>query len=179
MLRKNIKAILSIVFILLFLIMIGLVVSTKNVDKQNEKTTTLYEATVTEVKVNDAVKDIHIEIYSEEYTTMLFLTDNICEYIDLKKVEELERGQKIFFRVANEKTHHINKSKFVDIVSLTTETKEIISLQDYNKYMKESLKPTRIAGLIAALIFLVAFFVIACNRKSRAITGRGSVLSTK
>ncbi len=72
MLRKNIKATLSIVFLLLFLIMIGLVFSTKNVDKQSEKTTTLYEATVTEVKVNDSVKDIHVEIYSEEYTTMFF-----------------------------------------------------------------------------------------------------------
>ncbi len=71
----------------------------------------------------------------------------------------MERGQKIFFRVTNEKTHHINKSKFVDIVSLRTETEEFFSLQDYNKYMKESLKHTRIAGLISALIFLVAFFV--------------------
>lgn len=79
----------------------------------------------------------------------------------VEDIEALKIGEKISFRVEKAKAEQLDKAEFVNIAALKTEMKVILSLEDYNGYMRDAAYPARMAGgaiamlsLFGALLFL-------------------------
>ncbi len=152
--KLNIKIVILVISILFFIGMIGLMIFMSQIDKQTEDTTTYYAATVTEIWINRIENSIYAEIHTKEYDSALQISTNITKNINMNDVKDLKNGQKIFFRIENIKSDQMNKVDFINIVSLKTETKDIFSLEDYNRYISNSAYPARIASVAVVLLFL-------------------------
>lgn len=145
-----------VVFLLLFVATVGLIISMSKIDKQTDATTTLYTATVTGVDITDMGDKASAEIHTREYRTSLYISTNIAKSIKMEDIRSLKDGQTISFRIENIKVRQMNEVEFVNIVSLRTDTKEILSLDDYNKFIYNSAYPARVASVVMALLFLTA-----------------------
>lgn len=153
--KKTKFTVIILIFSILFLIgTVGIIGFMMQIDKQTENTTTCYSATVSNVQVTNTEKHLYVEIQLNEYNSNLQISTNISKNINIEDINGLKKGQKIFFRIENIKVDQINHVEFVDIVSLKTENKDIFTLDDYNKYMKQSAYPAKIAGIIVSLAFL-------------------------
>lgn len=152
--KSKIMLVIMIVSMLLFVVTIGLIISMSKIDKQNEDTTSLFTATVSGIDISDIGEKISAKIHIKEYKTSLQISTNISKYIEMDDVRDLKNGQTIFFRIENIKVEQMNIVEFINIVSLKTNTKDIFSLDEYNKYIYNSAHPTRIASIIIALLFL-------------------------
>ncbi len=161
--KSKIKIAIMIISLLLFVATIGLIISMSKIDKQTEDTTTLYTATVTDVNITNTQKNVFIEINTKEYNTSLHISTNISENIDIEDVKKLKKGQTIFFRIENTQVHQINEVEFVNITSLKTDTKDILSLEEYNKCIYNAARPARIASIVMASLFL--FISLFCYLK--------------
>ena len=147
-----------IVSYVLFAMIIALMIFISKIDKQSNATTTVYVATVSDVKVVDNGKNVFAEIYINEYSNHLYVSTNVAKRIDLDSIRDLN-GQIIFFGIENTKVPQMNEVDFVDIVSLKTETKEIFSLEKYNECINKATQPARITALLfASLFFCIALF---------------------
>lgn len=169
--KTILKLIIIIVSFVFFINMVILLLFTSKIDKQTDNTTTYYSATVSNTKIWKG-KDIYVNIRTNEYDNDLTITTSIEKNINLDDVRNLQNGQKIFFRIENYKTDDINKVPFIDIVSLSTETKDIFTLDDYNKFMSVAAYPGRIVGFIVALLFLSisVYNLFTLIRKAKYIT---------
>ena len=165
--KLNIKIVILVISILFFIGAIGLMVFMSQIDKQTEDTTTHYTATVTETWINSIGNSIYAEIHTKEYTNALQISTNISKNINMNDVKDLKSGQKIFFRIENIKSDQMNQVDFINIVSLKTETKDIFSLEDYNRYICNAVYPARIASVALVLLFLFIslFFFFSIKRK--------------
>lgn len=134
-----------------------------SVTKQTEETTSLYTATVQEVYISGAGNRAYTEIRVKEYDTLLYISANLCKSIEIVDIKELKEGDIIFFRIEDIKVEHLDNAEFVDIVSLKTEEKNILTLEDYNEYMYNAALPARITSVIMALVFL--FISVLCCLK--------------
>lgn len=101
--------------LLLFVAMIGLIISMSKIDKQTEDTTTFYTATVIGVDVTNTGENIFAEIRTKEYDTALYISTNISKNIRMDDVRNLRNGETIFFGIENIKVHQMNKVEFVNI----------------------------------------------------------------
>lgn len=158
---KKLRSNIVIMFVSLqFLVVtIGLIVSMSKIDKQTEDTTSLYTATVIGVDVTNTGENIFAEIHTKEYNTSLYISTNICKNIRMDDVTNLREGQTIYFRIENIKVPQMNKVEFVNITSLKTDMKDILSLEEYNKYIYNSAYSARIVSISMVLFFLsVAIF---------------------
>ena len=172
--KSKIKITVMIISLLLFVATIGLTISMSKIDKQTEDTTTLYTATVTDVNITNTQKNIFIEINTKEYNTALHISTNISKNIEIEDVKKLKNGQTIFFRIENTQVHQINEIEFVNITSLKTNTKDILSLEEYNKCIYNAARPARIASIVMASLFLsISMFCYLKIIKRK--TGDGSV----
>lgn len=161
--KSKIKIVIMIVSMFLFVVTIGLIISMSKIDKHTEDTTTLCMATVSDVDIIDTGKRIFAEINIKEYDTSLQISTNISENIEINDIKDLKNGQTIVFRIENIKVAQMNEVEFINIVSLGTDTKEIFSLDEYNKYIHKSAYPTRIVGIVMAVLFL--FISLFCYLK--------------
>lgn len=152
--KSKIKIVIMSVSLLFFVATIGLIISMSKIDKQTENTTTFYTATVIGVDVTNTGENIFAEIHTKEYNTSLHISANISKNIRMDDVRNLRNGQTIFFGIENIKVRQMNKVEFVNITSLKTETKDILSLEEYNKCIHNSVYPARIASIVMALLFL-------------------------
>lgn len=152
--KSKIKTIIMIVSLLFFVATIGLIISMSEIDKQTEETTTSYIATVIGVDVINTGENIFAEIHTKEYSTSLHISTNISKSIRMDDVRNLRNGQTIFFRIENIKVPQMNNVEFVNITSLKTDTKDILSLEEYNKCIYHSSYPARIASIVMASLFL-------------------------
>ena len=153
--KSKIKTVTMIMSLLLFVVAIGLNISMGNIDKQTEDTTTFYTATVISVDVTDAGENSFADIQTKEYNTALHISTNISKNMGMDEVRNLSNGQKIWFGIENTKAQQMNKVEFVTITALKTDTKEILSLEQYNQYIHDSAHPARIASVVMACFFLV------------------------
>ena len=144
-----------ILFLIFFFGIIGLLISMNSIDKQTEKNTTEFMATVTNVETTDTGKNIYVEIYTEEYGDILHISTSVSKKIDMDDINNLQKGQTIIFRIENNMLDQFEKIGFGNIVSLKTSEKEIFSLISYNKYIHDSAFPARIAGIVLISIFLL------------------------
>ena len=104
-------------------------------------------------------ENIFAEIHTKEYNTSLHISTNISKNIRMDDVKNLSNGQTIFFGIENIKVQQMNKVEFVNITSLKTDTKDILSLEEYNRCIYNSAYPARIASIImASLLFFISLF---------------------
>lgn len=146
---------------------VGILVSMTQIDKKTENNTTYYSATVSKVQVTDTGRGSYIEIQIEEYKSNLQISTNVSKNMNIDDIRDLQSGQKIFFRIENVKNNQMYQVEFVNIVSLKTEDKDIFTLDDYNNYIRKSAYPARTAGLIIALLLLLAVVlsILSIKRK--------------
>ena len=143
--------VISIIFFVGFLVIFLAVISDY---KQSNETTTLYTATVSRVDIADTGTQLFVNIYTNEFDNYFSISSNITKNISIDSIEEIKNGQKIYFRIKNTIVKDIDKVIFLPINSLSTETKNIFSLEDYNKYLQKESYPARIVCIIMAIIFL-------------------------
>lgn len=168
MYKSKSRIVLMFVFLSLFVVTVGLILSMRNIDNQNENTTILHTATVDYIDVTNTGDSVYLEIYTKEYRTSLMISTNISWRINIEDVKNLKEGQTIFFRVEKTKANQINEVSFINITSLETETNCIFSLKDYNQIMHASAYPTRMFGSVMALIFLsISIFFYYKIKKTR------------
>lgn len=166
---RKVLLIILVCSVFFFLVTIGIFISMFQIDKQTEDITIEYSATVRRIHINNSVKNKWVQIETEEYDSSLYISVNISKNIDIRKIESLKQGEKIFFRIVDTKAEQLNSVDFVDIVSLKTETNDIFTLEDYNHFMRVSARLARIANIIVALILLVVSvlcFVLIKHRQN-------------
>lgn len=172
--KNKTKIIVMFVSTILFIATIGLIISINKIDKQTENTTTSYIATVIDVDITDTGNGVFAEIYTNEYNTTLYISTNICKNIRMDDVKNLEKGETIFFRIENMKVKQMGNVRFVNIISLKTETENIFTLNQYNKSTSNSVFHTRIAGVAMSLFFFfIALFNYLSVRKNKTGSGNG------
>ena len=154
---------LLIVCIVFFAGTIGLIYNVYRASKQSEQNTVLYTATVNTIQITDLGKEVYVKVYLVEYSNALIVATDVTKNIDLTKIENLNSGTKIYFRIESAKQDFINHVEFIDIVSLSTEQEVIFSLEDYNRYMEEGARPVKLAGTAVAFLFLLASLFIGKN----------------
>lgn len=165
MIRIKKNVIIMWVSFFCFVVTLGLIISISKIDKQTNETTTIYKATINDVFITDTGNNLFVEICTKEYDTSLKISTNISKNIKIDDITDLKEGQTIFFQIENIKVKQMNKVEFINITSLKTDTKEIFSLEEYNMYINNSAYPTRIVGIVMALLFL--FVSIYCWNKHR------------
>lgn len=121
-----------------------------------EENTVEFTATIKNIDTANTGALSDVKIYVEEYNMPLYMTSTLCESIDLYEISNLETGDKVHFRVEKNTAQQIEKNNiFCPIVSLKTTEKEILSLNSYNKYMRDASFPARIAAIIITIFFLL------------------------
>ena len=100
----------------------------------------------------------------------LYLQQSICNEMGVEDIEALKIGEKISFRVEKAKAEQLDKAEFVNIAALKTEMKVILSLEDYNGYMRDAAYPARMAGGAIAMLSLFGalFFWVKSRRAKRS-----------
>lgn len=150
--KKNRLTIVLCMFF--FVVMVSLLIFTSKIDEQTDKMTTFFTATVNEVEITDTGKRKFIKIHTNEYSTALYVSNDIINSINVEDISGLEKGQTIFFGIENTKTDQMNEVEFINITSLKSDKKEIFSLNDYNRFIHDSAYPARIVIIIMAVLFL-------------------------
>ena len=161
---KNTNKIAVIIFSLI------LVVSTRLLISMGEDNTVLFTATVKSTVIMDTGENISVEINTEEFKAGLYLQQSICNEMGVENIEALKIGEKISFRVEKAKAEQLDKAEFVNIAALKTEMKVILSLEDYNDYMRDAAYPARMAGGAIAMLSLFGalFFWVKSRRAKRS-----------
>ena len=176
---RRVKIVIMIVSLLFFVILTGVLVSMYEIDKQTEDTTTLYIATIKNIHIAGTMENTYAEIFTNEYDSALRVSTNIASKIDIDSVKELNKGQMIFFRIENFKVEQMDQVEFLDIVSLSTNVKEIYNLDEYNEHIHNAAHPARVTGVVMAVVSLiVALFCCLAIRKTGK-TGDGSPVATE
>lgn len=155
--KKKKLIVIMILCQIFFLGMIGNLIVMHFIDKKTEENTTEFEATISEVDIKNEGEDISIKIDTEEYGSLLYISPSISEKIDMNSINNLPKGQTIFFRIEDHMIEQFGEVYFCNIVSLRTTETEIISLTSYNTYIHDAAFPTRVAVGVLAGVFLSAF----------------------
>ena len=175
--RKRI--IIMIISVIFFFGMIDLFVVMTKEYKMTEENTVLLTATVESVNINDTGDNIYLLININEYEPDLMITSNVAKRIDLSLIEDLENGEKISFRIEksyekymSEPVNASDSVAFVPITSLSAETKDIFSLENYNATVKESGLPSRIICIVMAAVFLTVFIYFCFSKPRKNIRAK-------
>ena len=121
--------------------------------------TTEFMATVTKVKVGEEDNKEFATILTKEYSSELHFT-NIRKIVDkndnINLQNSLQKGQEIFFRIDNKWLEALNDDSFVGIISLRTAEEEILTLSEYDEYMKNQINSSFIGIGVSAVLSLLA-----------------------
>lgn len=77
--RRSTKKIIIVVPLLISVVVMGLLVSMSKIDKQTEKATTLFKATISDISVTNTGKRTFAEIYTKEYKTVLYIANSVTD----------------------------------------------------------------------------------------------------
>ena len=173
MLFRRSASFFRVVCVLFMVGSIGLFVIIDSLDNQSKKNTTELSGTVKKVEFINTEKELHYLIYIEERELILNVSTNISKKINGKLINDLQKGDIVFFRVENE---YLSKSdaSFINIVSLKTNNNEVYSLSDYNQHISKSVKKVRIVPIV-----LFVFFSICLLKTVKTKTGDGSLCSNE
>ncbi len=152
--RKKLT-ILFVVFFLIFIGMYGIVIMMRPLDKQTLATTSEISATVTNVEITNTV-ETYVRIVTEEYGDALHVSPAVIKKIGADKIiSSLQSGEVFTFRVENNKLQRFAELDYAEAVSIKTAEEEILSLDEYNEYVREGLLPPRIIGITITCISLL------------------------
>lgn len=147
-----------------------------NIDKLTYSNTIEYSATVKEIVKTDTGNKMSVRIYIDNYLSYILISPRLTEKINPVAFENIETNDIITFRIEKKKEIHINTAEFLDIVYLATDDNVILSLDDYNRYTKESADNTRIAGIIFILLLNTIAALLFIRAKKQKIKNQESVL---
>ena len=141
-----------LIFISAFIVIgsIGSLITMYSADKLNADNTQTFSATVRSVEHNYE----SASIYTEEFGAELLIDGSVYPTVS-DKLNSLKAGERITFAVEDYKCGNLNDGPLVGIASLSTDSKELLTLDEYNACNKESLLPARIAGAALAAVFFV------------------------
>ena len=168
--RRSTKKIIIVVPLLISVVVMGLLVSMSKIDKQTEKATTLFKATISDISVTNTGKRTFVEIYTKEYKTVLYIANSVCKHIEIDEIKSLKKGQIVNFRIENAKVEQMNQVEFINIVSLGTDFEECFSLEDYNEYIFESAIPSRVIGVVISSASLIVSIIFCWKTKKKTKT---------
>lgn len=174
--RRN-KVILLILSILLAVGMTGVLIMIDQIDKQSPDNTSEYTATITYTQISGTGENVYIQIFTNEFTCSLQISHDIAMQIDHEKISGMKSGDKICFRIESTYAGQLNEVAFVPIVSLATDDAEILSLQTYNRYMAEIVRPAKITGIVAIILLLglAAYCCFSLRKQPRVSGSQGAV----
>ena len=130
--KKPVKLIFVIIPAILFIAYSIVAVIAYSNMHQTKKNTLEYVATISHVQTNAFDQ---IEIYTEEYKNTWIIDPYIAQYI--QDTDLLMEGQTIRVGINKLSEDSVNEDTFVQIVSLRVGTTDLITISDYNQYMKE------------------------------------------
>ena len=145
--------------------MIRLFIFMRDIYQKTEETTVYYTATVTDVEITGTEMNISVSIYVKEFDNFLYISNNIASNINLDDIRSLAKGQTIIFGIDDAKVSHMDEDIFVDIISLKTDSIEVFSLADYNRYMHNSFRVPRIVCAVVAILLLYVSIVTFRNAR--------------
>ena len=167
--NKKIK-ILNIILIVICFIMFGLQILMLDADKMTTQNTTQYTATIKSITIkNKSVPTTRIMV--EEFDNDLYISNNVLKFIDSNYLKYLTNGVEISFNIDNAKINQINNVEFIDIVALRLQDKVIFSLDDYNGYIRQTIKPARIVCGIFAILAAGILVLNLVKQKRNADNG--------
>lgn len=156
--KKNVVKRICIVAIIIFILSVSFLAIMSSEDKFRDEDTVEIEATIKYAEYTENVEKPSLKIYTEEFSNSLSILWDINRNID---INDLKPGCKIVFRVRNGVEDILDKEGLVDLISIRTEEKEILSLSEYNEHMSHELRFLRdiCTGLaeISLLIMLFCF----------------------
>lgn len=116
-----------------------------------------YEDVILEIEEDPIVlysQDVMCAIKTEKGKTIL-LTEQISEFIDEKIILSIKKGGKISYKIDSE----LNNNKYLEVVELYYEGKEIISLYDYYKIHMEG----RVTGWFIMPMSIIGFIIFSAD----------------
>ncbi len=135
----------------------------------SESDTSEYTATVTKTETVGTGENIHVKIYTEEYKNYWVIISNIATRIDLEPINSLSPGQSITLRIRREAVAALNNgsTEFIDIVSLKTDSTEIITLEDYRNISSAAMVPAKISICIFNSLLIIATVILIIRMKKK------------
>ena len=164
---KKIRLLIAIVSGILLIGMLGIYITLSQMGNQTEKTTARYSATVDTVEVNQSRRKMHIEIFVKEFSNSFYISENISQSINLDDITALQSGDTVFFSIESDYVDQMNQAFFVPIIALETENMQLLSLEQYNHIIKQTLLPSQIACAIIAILFLTVAVISACSLRKQ------------
>lgn len=151
--RKELTIFVFILSSLLFFVCIAVFTVPSIFVRPSEGNTTELSATIKEVEIKDTSGSEHGSIFTEEYDFELLIKFKAA--IDTNDFINLQKGQKVWFRVEHIWLDQLEETPFIYTVSIRTEEKEIISLSSYNEFLDHEIFLIRATGVLLGLILLV------------------------
>lgn len=114
-----------------------------------------------------------VTVYTEELNCpLLVFCDPLSPSSDADKYSSITKGTKIYFRSENINVSDIDDVSYLNITSLRTDEKVILSLDDYNEHSEHMMNSTRCVVLFFTLTVVVISIVLIkkirkINRMSR------------
>jgi hypothetical protein len=147
-----------LIFILLLLFFIGSLVLfflLFTLHNRTDENTVSYTATVESVEIKQSESNTSLLIHTQEYSNALILPKSVEIQMDLEKVSQLKNGETITFRIEKMHVEEMNNADLMMIVSLKTDSTELLTLEQYNQYIEPSTFPSKIATLVLSTILLI------------------------
>lgn len=164
--RKDIISIIVPGIIAVVVILISLVIFPMFDNSDIEMGEEEFEATVS--SVSRVGQDYLIE--TNEYSCKLLVDDYVL--VDKRAGINLSTGEKIFFKLIKMENNPLNDPQIeqVSVVSLRTQTDDIVTIDSYNTKQKGPFQATRmfvlILGIILGIVAVVNLIVVVKNKKS-------------
>lgn len=162
--KKNVLISVICVFFAVILLFVGVIVPKLSGTKFDIPPTEI-ETTVVAVEQKD--KDYLITV--EEYNCKLFV--DFETIIDKETINDLNPGEKIFFRIIDLDENLLANPQIeqIFIVTLRTETQDIVTLESYQESEMQGLTTIRNVCIIASsiLVMITVFNILKIANKSR------------
>lgn len=130
----------------------------------SETNTTEFSGTVKNVATMGTGNDEYGIICTGEYESRLHIY-HINDFINTNDFISLQPGQMIYFRIENTWLDTFGEMNFVHIVSLRTNERDLISLNNYNNLMDKQQLIAIVVSIIAAILFLFIFIYCMLSLK--------------
>lgn len=96
------------------------------------------EVTVDDIDVTGSGKKSDVFIKSHEYSAILGLPYEVTSRMDMTDVKTIKKGDKLNVSVISRRVKRLNTSKSVNISAIEKDGKAVLSLTDYNGYMRKA-----------------------------------------
>lgn len=170
MTRKDRSKTLGFISLALAIVLTIIFSEMKLFENMTEDNTVEYAVTVRSIEKKEVGKSgTEIMIYTDQFSNAFRVMGRLCGALDMDKLLDVKQGDKISFRIeATESALLSDKPVFVDVVSMKTDDSELLSLNEYNRIMHDTLMPTKVVNVaLIVILFGLAIFFFARTKKQR------------